>query len=455
MSLTVTSKRRKREQRRHPEPLDMTLLGVPGSSNPRMTILVSAARPSIKESVAALGLNYSLSSGGIPDLPAIPRVSPLPPSLPEIPSTPFSAYSPDLVLDISSCSSYYTTTNTSAAYSEAFPLTPPANPARVQALSLPPLPARQKPASGMVSPPTPPSDPSPPVTPPLLTPEPARPTRRWGVSVFPQDKTLRRASSAPSSPISFGHAPVSPTSIIAIKSPVEWRDSRISDAFSLMSPLTVSWPQETDVPPVLSIPTQTPHVPSIRLPIPPTQSSRLPIQTSEDPALDADAEISRSVSKMTLGKRSVLDIIKELDSPIKAEERQPRSPRVKTDSKSSFLGANSQNRRPPSSHRRESGMRRPNRRLMLKRDSGVPFAHSTATETETSLLSPRVEWAEVRESRRNTRQWSASRRFLQASTKRARATVVMMRKGKKAEEKDIVAVIPQLRELKAPKRLRL
>jgi len=44
---------------------------------------------------------------------------------------------------------------------------------------------------------------------------------------------------------------------------------------------------------------------------------------------------------------------------------------------------------------------------------------------------------------------------LQAPTRRLNATVVMMRKGKeKPEEKDIVSVIPQLRELKTPRWLR-
>lgn len=102
-------------------------------------------------------------------------------------------------------------------------------------------------------------------------------------------------------------------------------------------------------------------------------------------------------------------------------------------------------------------MRRPNanRRLMLKRDSGAPFAMATEAATESTSSSIQVELAEIKEGRRNTRRWSASRRFLQSSTKRAKATVVMMRGKEKAEEKDIVAVIPQLRVLKAPKRLRL
>jgi len=93
---------------------------------------------------------------------------------------------------------------------------------------------------------------------------------------------------------------------------------------------------------------------------------------------------------------------------------------------------------------------------MLKRDSGAPFAMVVAVAAESASLSTQVEWAEMKEGRRNTGRWSASRRSLQTSTRRAKATVVMMRRGKeKAEEKDIVAIIPQLRELKASKRLRL
>lgn len=96
---------------------------------------------------------------------------------------------------------------------------------------------------------------------------------------------------------------------------------------------------------------------------------------------------------------------------------------------------------------------------MLKRDSGAPFAHHVAMATgsvkEPSSLQSQPEGIEAKESRRGTRRWSASRRFLQAPAKRAKETVVMMRKGKgRAEEKDMVAVIPQLRELKAPKRSR-
>ena len=75
-----------------------------------------------------------------------------------------------------------------------------------------------------------------------------------------------------------------------------------------------------------------------------------------------------------------------------------------------------------------------------------------ATESRSSLA--QAEETEAKEGRRNIRRWSVSRRFLQTSSKRAKETVVMMRRGKKAEEKDIVSIIPQLRELKVPKRLR-
>lgn len=97
-------------------------------------------------------------------------------------------------------------------------------------------------------------------------------------------------------------------------------------------------------------------------------------------------------------------------------------------------------------------MRRPNPRLMLKRDSGAPFVHHVATATETSPTSTEMEMKEVR---RNMERRSAPRRLLPVPTKRAKATVVMMRKGKeRIEEKDIIAVIPQLRELKTPRWLR-
>ena len=94
---------------------------------------------------------------------------------------------------------------------------------------------------------------------------------------------------------------------------------------------------------------------------------------------------------------------------------------------------------------------------MLKRDSGAPFARQVAmgmaSAPESSPTSPRPEGTEMKEGQRNTMGWLVSRKFLQTSTKRAKATVVMMRKGK-AEEKDVSSVIPQLRELKAPKRMK-
>jgi hypothetical protein len=92
---------------------------------------------------------------------------------------------------------------------------------------------------------------------------------------------------------------------------------------------------------------------------------------------------------------------------------------------------------------------------LLKRDSGAPFAVTAAPATEPTSSPEQVELHETKGDRRKTGRWSVSRRILQTSTKRAKATVVMMRKGKKAEEKDIVDVIPRLRELKVPKGLKL
>jgi len=147
--------------------------------------------------------------------------------------------------------------------------------------------------------------------------------------------------------------------------------------------------------------------------------------------------------------------IKESNSQAKAERKEPRSLQVKTDPGPSFRGTNPYPKRAPSAYRRENSVRRPSRRLMLKRDSGAPFVRHTAVETESSQSSIQVEGTETKEARKSATRWSVSRRFLQTSTKRAKATVVMMRKGKeKTEEKDIVAVIPQLRELKVPRKLR-
>jgi len=266
--------------------------------------------------------------------------------------------------------------------------------------------------------------------------------------VFPQDKVIRRVSSAPSSPISFDNTVVSPTSIVAMKSPVEHRDSKRLSTVSLISPFTVSFTQEIDVPPIPTIPAEIPPVPSIKPPIPAAAP------TPEDSVPDIDVELSRSVSKISkiiLGKKSSLDIIRVSSSPANDEEK-PRSPKVKADPKSLLRGSNSHYKRIPSMHRPVSSGRRPNRRLMLKRDSGAPFAHHVAMATEVSSTPTE---AEIKEGPRNTERWSASRRIFQASNKGAKATVVMMGKGKeKAEEKDIVTIIPQLRELKTSKRLR-
>ena len=97
---------------------------------------------------------------------------------------------------------------------------------------------------------------------------------------------------------------------------------------------------------------------------------------------------------------------------------------------------------------------------MLKRDSGAPFtdhAVSTAAPVVSLSFAPsRPEEVEAKEDRRRSpTRWSASRKFLQMSNRKAKATVVRMRRGKEETvEKDIVAVIPQLRELKAGKRSR-
>ena len=428
MSLTIIPKRRKRGLHNYPAPLDMTLLGMPGSPNPRRTIILSTARPSTKESVATPGLNYSLPSGSVPDLPAE-----LSPPLPEVPYSLLSS-SPNCALN-TFCSSRYTATDSSAVFSDVLLSTTPQNLARLQALSLPTSPAPQEQVDGAVPPSPPPSDPSSPVTPPLLTPAPDRPARRWGMTVFPQNKVIRRTSSTPSSPGFVNNSLASPTSIIAIKSPVEWRDSRrISDSFSPTSPFTALLPQVMDVqclPPTL---TQTPPSPSIPPPTPPKHNSLPPAPF----------------------ERNNLGTIKESDPPVKTREKQPRSPIVKTSRKSFFRGTSSHHKHISSTHRRESSVRGSSRRLMLKRDSGAPFAMTTAAAAEFTSPPAQVELAEMKEGQRNSRRWSASRRFLQPSARRSKATVVMMRRGKeKVEEKDIVAVIPQLRELKASKRLGL
>ena len=91
---------------------------------------------------------------------------------------------------------------------------------------------------------------------------------------------------------------------------------------------------------------------------------------------------------------------------------------------------------------------------MLKLDSGAPFSHHVAMVTNSSPLPSQPEGTEMKGGWRNTRRLSASGRFLRVSTMKTKATTVTMRKGKKVEEKDVVAVIPQLRELKALKRFR-
>ena len=69
---------------------------------------------------------------------------------------------------------------------------------------------------------------------------------------------------------------------------------------------------------------------------------------------------------------------------------------------------------------------------------------------------PQPEGIEMKEGRDNARRWWTPMRVLQTQTKRAKVTVMVLKKGKeKAEEVDVVAVIPQLRELKAPKVLKL
>jgi hypothetical protein len=443
---------RKREVRNHPPPLDMTLLGVPGISNPRRAIPVSAARPSIKESVVALGLNYSISSGGIPGLPPVRKASLPPRPLTKDLDSPFWDSSPNLILEISSASSHYATTDVSATS----PKVSLSNLARL-GTPIPLVSTRQKSVDEATRN-SPPSHPISPVTPPLLTPAPARPTRRWGMTVFPESKAIRRVSSAPSSPISLNDAPNSPTSVIAIKSPMEWGDSRnISDAYPLASPFMTSLPRERELPPVPSVPKHIPPVPSIK---PPTRQKPRPLPPPPTPEDPDGAETSRPAKKRPQSaqrRKSSLVAIKESGSSVKVEERQPRSPKIRTGPRSSRR-ASSHNKRIPSAQRRESPARRPNLRPLLKRDSGAPFAHTVPMETEdaTESLSSltEAEVAEVKEGRRNIRRWSASRRFLQSSSKRAKETVVMMRRGKKAEEKDIVSIIPQLRELKVPKRLR-
>jgi len=271
------------------------------------------------------------------------------------------------------------------------------------------------------------------------------------MTVFPQTKTIRRVSSAPASPNS---SPMSPTSIIAIKSPVERRNSkRISDPFSFMSPFVVSFPEGTDVPPMPPIPVWA--VPP-KLRIPPVPTSLPPIP--KDSAPDISAEVPRpalAIPKVASGKGSDPASIEVSDPSVKGGG-QHRSSQVQA----LRIMTSSHHKRVPSTRRHETSMRRSSRRLVLKRDSGAPFSDHVATAVAPvkALLFPssQTEGVETKETRkRGTMRWSASRRLLRIPSRRAKTTVVKMRKGKEeAEETDIEAVIPQLRELKAPKRSR-
>jgi len=260
------------------------------------------------------------------------------------------------------------------------------------------------------------------------------------MTIFPQTKMIRRVSSAPTSPIVFNSSPTSPTSIIAIKSPVERGGSkRVFDPLSLLTPFTVAFPEESDAPPVPPIPAWVVPPPSIKLRIPPVPVSLPPVP-----------------------KGPVIDPSTEICPPVKTGGKQRRSFQAKPNPRTSFRRTNSNLKRVASgsTRRLESSTGRPYRRLMLKRDSGMPFADHAASVAGPirSLLFPQsqpegVETKEVR--RRSTKRWSASRRFLLMSNRKPKATVVTMKKGKgEVEESDIVAVIPQLRELKAPKRSR-
>lgn len=259
------------------------------------------------------------------------------------------------------------------------------------------------------------------------------------MAVFHHNNVIGLVSPAPLSP---GNAPASPTSIIAIKSPVERRDS---NTFSFIGPFAASLPQETNAVPRAWSSSEGPPVPTL-LP----HAAML-----EDPIPDIDVNtppLMLRVSEITSGRERSLGVIKE-DSPVEDGWDQPPSPQFKIDSKLLFRGSGSHRKRVSSIHRRASSARRPYRRLQLKRDSGAPFAHQMTMATD-DLQEPVEE--KVKEGQRNTERWSGSRRFMRTSTRRAKATVVVMRGGKeKVEEKDIAAVIPKLRELKAPRWLRL
>jgi len=154
---------------------------------------------------------------------------------------------------------------------------------------------------------------------------------------------------------------------------------------------------------------------------------------------------------MTWGRKRSLGVIKE-GSPVEDGWEEPPSPQFKMDSKLLFRGSNPHRKRISLIHGRTSVVRRPYRRLQLKRDSGAPFVHQIAMATEDVQASAEEK---AGEGQRSMGRWSGTRMFMRTSTRRAKATVVVIRGGKeRAEEKDIAAVIPKLRELKTPRWLR-
>lgn len=258
------------------------------------------------------------------------------------------------------------------------------------------------------------------------------------MAVFHHNNVIMLASPTPSSPISPQYTPVSPTSVIAIKSPVEQRDSNRISTSSLFGPLAAPLPREANAIPQASSPSPSTSLPHAAV--------------LEDPTIDIDVNPAPSISRVSKMKKCSLGVIKE-DSSVEDGWDQPPSPQFKVESKLLFRGSNSHRKRVSSVYRRASSARRPYRRLLLKRDSGAPFVHQIAMAKDDLQASAEVK---VKESQRNTGRWSESRRIMRMPTRRAKATVVVTRGGKeKVEEKDIAAVIPQLRELKTPKWLRL
>lgn len=260
------------------------------------------------------------------------------------------------------------------------------------------------------------------------------------MAVFHHNNVIGLVSPAPISP---ENTSVFPTNIIAIKSPVEQMDSNGISAFPLIGPFAASLPQEANALPRASsegppAPTWPPHAAVLEDPT---------------PEVDVDAPpLMLRVSEITSGRECDLGVIKE-DSSVEGGWDQPPSPQFKMDTKLLFRGSGSHRKRVSSIYRRASSVRRPYRRLQLKRDSGAPFVHQMAMATEDLQASAEEK---VKEGQRNTGRWSESRRFMRTSARRAKATVVVMRGGKeKVEEKDIAAVIPKLRELKTPRWLRL